>query len=148
MIRFGCQLENANRQFRMLDYSSNLFDKNESAIVNRKITFPRASIISYASEWQIYHATTRERIAGIAMDIPSGPGKLSRAYLSHCRASNYKRSSIETERRDASGKSQEKKISSRSRFWSESTRKEGGNAITIHVTKKSREKVDKKSRAR
>lgn len=108
MIRFGCQLENANRQFRMLDYSSNLSDKNESAIVNRKITFPRASIISYASEWQIYHATTRERIAGIAMDIPSGPGKLSRAYLSHCRASNYKRSSIETERRDASGKSQEK----------------------------------------
>lgn len=108
MIRFGCQLENANRQFRMLDYSSNLSDKNESAIVHRKITFPRASIISYASEWQIYHATTRERIAGIAMDIPSGPGKLSRAYLSHCRASNYKRSSIETERRDASGKSQEK----------------------------------------
>lgn len=93
----------------MLDYSSNLSDKNESAIVNRKITFPRASIISYASEWQIYHATTRERIAGIAMDIPSGPGKLSRAYLSHCRAFNYKRSSIETERRDASGKSQEKK---------------------------------------
>lgn len=80
MIRFGCQLENANRQFRMLDYSSNLSDKNESAIVNRKITFPRASIISYASEWQIYHATTRERIAGIAMDIPSGPGKLSRAF--------------------------------------------------------------------
>lgn len=64
----------------MLDYSSNLSDKNESAIVNRKITFPRASIISYASEWQIYHATTRERIAGIAMDIPSGPGKLSRAF--------------------------------------------------------------------
>lgn len=147
MIRFGCQLENANRQFRMLDYSSNLSDKNESAIVNRKITFPRASIISYASEWQIYHATTRERIAGIAMDIPSGPGKLSRAYLSHCRASNYKRSSIETERRDASGKPQEK-ISLLAPDSGAKAPKERGNAITIHVTKKSREKVDKKSRAR
>lgn len=55
----------------MLDYSSNRdADKNESAIVSRKITFPRASIIS---EWQIYRAATRA-YAEIreAMDVPSG----------------------------------------------------------------------------
>lgn len=107
----------------MLDYSSNRgADKNESAIVSRKITFPRASIIS---EWQIYRAATRAYRGDTGSDGCS-LGKLSRAYLSHCRA--YKRNAV--------GEMAEK-ISSRCRFW-----REGDNAKI--VGKKSIKRDDRK----